>query len=107
MFDSEVILCTAMSKFIYLKLEDGKDPDTLFFEADKLPEVVRRHEETISDCANKNAIIRAVPNSYSDMNFAVRRNHTFSVEQIQSTPRSIYRAVEASLAVKRYGSCSW
>lgn len=39
-------------------------------------------------------IIRASPNSYSGLRFAVHRDNTFSIEKIQWTMRSIYRTAE-------------
>ena len=77
------MLWTAMSKFMNLELEDGEDPKTLFLEEDNLREEAERHAETISDQANKDAVIRAIPTSYSDVKFAVRRDHSFFLEQIQ------------------------
>lgn len=63
-----------MSSFMGLKLEDGEDPDTLFFEADNLREEVQHNGNTISGHACKDAIIRAIPNNHSDVEFAVHRD---------------------------------
>lgn len=64
--DEIEILCTALSKFMNLKLEDGEDPDALFFKADDLREV-QPYGEKISDRAYKGAIVRVILNSYSDL----------------------------------------
>lgn len=50
-FEFEEFLLIAMSKFMILKLEDGEDPNKLFFTANSLREMIKRHVETISDHA--------------------------------------------------------
>lgn len=92
--ESEEIRLTAIGKFMNLKLEDDEDPDTAFFEADNLREMVKRHGVTISDREYKDAMIRVISNSYCDIKFAVRRDRFFSPEPIQSSMRNIYRAAE-------------
>lgn len=39
----EEILRTTVSKLMNLRLEDGENPNTLFFEGDNLREEVQRH----------------------------------------------------------------
>ena len=77
-----------------LKLEDGENPGTLFFEEYVLRKEVERHGETISDRTCKGAVIRAIPISYNDVKFAFHRDHSFSLEQIQWTMINTYRATE-------------
>ena len=67
---------------------------TLVFGANYLREMVKRHEETISDCANKHVIIAEIPISYSNVRFAVHRGHSFFFEQIQSTVLNMCRVTE-------------
>ena len=65
--EDEEIFRTAMSKFTSLNLENGDNPDILFFEEDNLLEEVERHEDTIADRAYKGTAIHAIPTIYSDV----------------------------------------
>lgn len=70
-FEGEDIRRTVMSKFTNLKLEDREDPYIIFFEAYILWEEMQRNGETITDCAYKDVVIRAIQNSYSDVKVVV------------------------------------
>lgn len=65
----------------------------LFFGGGNLWEEVTDQSvsKEISDRAYKNALFRAILNSYSDDKIAVRRDHWFTLERIQSMMRNIYR----------------
>lgn len=56
--------------------------------------MVKRHGETISDQAYKDVITLAIPNSYIDVKFAVHRDRSSSLKQIQSTMRNMNRSAE-------------
>ena len=77
-----------------LKLEDSENLETFLSEADNLWKEVERRRETVPNRAYKDAAIRVIPTSYSDVQCTVHRNHSLSIKQIQSTLRRIYRATE-------------
>lgn len=52
-YESEESLERRYFKFMNVKLEDGEDSGTLFFNTDSLWEEVQRHVETISDVQTK------------------------------------------------------
>ena len=83
-----------MSKFTSLMLGNGGDSGNLFFEEDNFRKEVERHGEAISGWAYKGAVIHSILTSCRDIKFAVHRDHSFSLEQIQLTMRSIYCATE-------------
>lgn len=72
---------------------------------------VERHGEKNSDWAYKDAVIRAVPNSYSDVKFAAHEDHSFSLEKgsvddakhvpYRTDPLSATRWKMSALAVRR------
>ena len=93
-YENEEIICTSIRNIMKLKLEDGKDPETPFFEANYLSfqEMAKHHRETISDRGRtfQDVIIRAIPNNSSYVKFAVHRDCSFS----KSTIRNVYLAAE-------------